>query len=113
MIQVVLMWSPAPREVREHLLQVAEGTTLEQLLALAGNTAPDMVGAASTGGKWVTGIWGRKADCHTMLRDGDRVEVYRALRVDPKVARRERFVGQGSRSAGLFAQRRPHSKAGY
>ena len=112
-MQIVLMWSPAPREVREHCFQVPEGTTLEELLALAGDTAPDMSGAAATGGKWVTGIWGRKADHHTTLRDGDRVEVYRMLRVDPKVARRERFVGQGSRSAGLFAQRRPHSKAGY
>nr|MCU0926665.1 RnfH family protein [Hydrogenophaga sp.] len=48
-----------------------------------------------------------------VLREGDRVEVYRLLRVDPKVARRERFVGQGARRAGLFAQRRPGSKAGY
>lgn len=59
------------------------------------------------------GVWGRRANLNTPLREGDRVEAYRPLRVDPKVARRERFVGQGARSAGLFAQRRPGSKAGY
>jgi putative ubiquitin-RnfH superfamily antitoxin RatB of RatAB toxin-antitoxin module len=48
-----------------------------------------------------------------VLRDGDRLELLRPLRVDPKVARRERFTGQGARSAGLFAKRRPNSKAGY
>ena len=32
---------------------------------------------------------------------------------NPKEARRERFVGQGARGAGLFSRRRPGSKAGY
>jgi putative ubiquitin-RnfH superfamily antitoxin RatB of RatAB toxin-antitoxin module len=40
------------------------------------------------------------------VRDGDRIEIYRPLKVDPKVARRERFRKQGSRSAGLFARKR-------
>ena len=48
-----------------------------------------------------------------MLRADDRVEVYRPLQVDPKVARRERFVRQGAKSAGLFTKRRPGAKAGY
>jgi sulfur carrier protein len=47
------------------------------------------------------------------LRDQDRVEFYRGLRVDPKVARRERFSKQGARASGLFAKRRPGSKPGY
>jgi putative ubiquitin-RnfH superfamily antitoxin RatB of RatAB toxin-antitoxin module len=33
------------------------------------------------------------------------VEVLRPLQVDPKVARRERFVKQGTRGAGLFAKK--------
>ena len=41
-----------------------------------------------------------------VLRDQDRIEIYRPLRVDPKVARRERFVKQGSRGAGLFIKLR-------
>jgi sulfur carrier protein len=44
---------------------------------------------------------------------GERIEFYRPLRVDPKVARRERFARQGAKSAGLFAKKRPGAKAGY
>jgi hypothetical protein len=51
------------------------------------------------------GIWGRKAAPRQLLRDRDRIEVYRPLKVDPKVARRERFRKQGSRAAGLFARK--------
>lgn len=36
------------------------------------------------------GIFARKALPATELRDGDRVEIYRPLRVDPKEARRQR-----------------------
>ncbi|MBW8723026.1 MAG: RnfH family protein, partial [Polaromonas sp.] len=44
---------------------------------------------------------------------GDRLEIYRGLRVDPKVARRERFNRQGVKRAGLFAKTRAGAKAGY
>jgi putative ubiquitin-RnfH superfamily antitoxin RatB of RatAB toxin-antitoxin module len=60
-----------------------------------------------------TGIWGRKLPSDHMLRDGDRVELYRALKVDPKVARRERFSRQGAGRTGLFATRRAGAKSGY
>ncbi len=59
------------------------------------------------------GIWGRKVGPDAQVKDGDRIELYRNLRVDPKVARRERFNSQGARSAGLFAKRREGGKAGY
>ena len=36
------------------------------------------------------GIHGRVVSARTPLRDGDRVEIYRALAVDPKEARRRR-----------------------
>jgi len=36
------------------------------------------------------GIHGRVASAGTLLRDGDRVEIYRPLTVDPKEARRRR-----------------------
>ena len=60
-----------------------------------------------------TGIWGRKVPADQALRDGDRVELYRALKVDPKVARRERFSRQGAGRTGLFAKRRAGAKSGY
>lgn len=110
MIRITLVHSPAPRQVIELSRDVPEGTTLREALAQAGwlGPAPEAQGISPA-----VGIWGRRAEPDTLLRDGDRVELYRPLRVDPKVARRERFVGQGARNAGLFARRRPHSKAGY
>jgi putative ubiquitin-RnfH superfamily antitoxin RatB of RatAB toxin-antitoxin module len=59
------------------------------------------------------GIWGRKAPPDQLLRDGDRVELTRMLKVDPKVARRERFSRQGAGRTGLFAKRRAGAKSGY
>ena len=110
MIRITLIHSPAPRAVHELSLDVPAGSTLAQAVALSGwaQRFPELSSPAM-----VTGIWGRKAAADAVLREGDRVEIYRGLRVDPKVARRERFVGQGARTAGLFAQRRPNSKSGY
>jgi len=36
------------------------------------------------------GVFGKKASAQSLLKDGDRVEIYRPLRVDPKTRRRER-----------------------
>jgi uncharacterized protein len=60
-----------------------------------------------------TGVWGRKLPADHVLHDGDRVELYRTLKVDPKVARRERFSRQGARTTGLFSKRRAGAKSGY
>ena len=56
---------------------------------------------------------GKKAGLGQVLSDQDRVEIYRPLRVDPKVARRERFDTQGVKKSGLFAKKRAGAKAGY
>jgi uncharacterized protein len=40
--------------------------------------------------KHAFGIFGRRALLETRLTEGDRVEVYRALALDPKEARRQR-----------------------
>ena len=34
------------------------------------------------------GIWGRIVDRNRILKDGDRVEIYRALQLDPRESRR-------------------------
>lgn len=58
-------------------------------------------------------VFGAKVGLQTPLAPGDRLEVCRPLRVDPKRARRERFSRQGARTTGLFAKRRPGSVPGY
>lgn len=46
------------------------------------------------------GIWGKRRGLDYGLRDGDRVEIYRPLTLDPKEARRQRQRGQaGSATA--------------
>lgn len=37
------------------------------------------------------GVWSKVRELATTLRDRDRVEIYRALTVDPKEARRQRY----------------------
>lgn len=109
-MKITLMYAAAPREVHEVALTVTEGCTLRSALEQAGwlQRFPEIEAESL-----VVGVWGRKAGWDRVLRENDRVEVVRGLRVDPKVARRERFAGQGARSTGLFARRRPGSKAGY
>lgn len=110
-ISVTVVYSSKPRELIETELLLEEGSTVAQALEASGLlTAVSHDGASRAG----QGIWGEKVALTHVLRDRDRLEVYRSLTVDPKVARRERFVGQGAKkSAGLFATRRAGAKAGY
>ena len=113
-MNITVVYAPAPQDVREWLTQLPEGSTLRQALAHCGalQEFADLSELLATGAL-TAGIWGRAAHADQLLADEDRVEIYRPLRVDPKVARRERFKGQGSRGAGLFAQKRAGGKAGY
>lgn len=95
-IRVDVLYSPAPREVREWALQLPTGSTVADAIAAAGLQARDLS----------VGVWGRKAAPAQVLREHDRIEIYRPLKVDPKVARRERFRRQGARTAGLFARKK-------
>jgi len=55
-----------------------------------GATVRDALRAARLPVGRAAGIFGRVAEPGARLRDGDRVEIYRALRADPKEARRRR-----------------------
>jgi putative ubiquitin-RnfH superfamily antitoxin RatB of RatAB toxin-antitoxin module len=86
MIRVfVAMALPDRQEVIE--LELRAGSTVADALAAARLAARfpeiDLERAA-------VGIWSRTCARDARLRDGDRVEVYRALRADPKEARRAR-----------------------
>jgi putative ubiquitin-RnfH superfamily antitoxin RatB of RatAB toxin-antitoxin module len=109
-IQVSVVYSPAARQVREiNVLLKVGGTVLQ---ALQASTMLDSF-LESHPESTELGVWGRKVDLCQSLRDHDRVEIYRSLRVDPKVARRERFKKQGSRGTGLFENRPRRTKSGY
>lgn len=110
LLNISVVYSPAPRQVRQWALTLAHGTTVAQALVACPifQDFPEL-----QRGCVQLGVWGRKASLNHPLHDQDRLEVYRTLRVDPKIARRERFNRQGAKSAGLFATKRPGAKAGY
>ena len=110
LLQVTVMVCVAPREVREWTLQLPVGATVGDALQRSGAEA---VCAQFFAGVPHLGVWGRAVNADVPLHHQDRVEVYRPLLVDPKVARRERFARQGARSTGLFARQRPGGKSGY
>lgn len=109
-ISVTLVYSTYPREITEVDFRIQSGTSLSEFLRSDElnqhiQQLPTRFSEA--------GIWGRKVKPGEILREGDRVELYRPLKVDPKIARRERFQKQGARSAGLFSSRRKEAKPGY
>ncbi|MBT3066603.1 RnfH family protein [Rhodoferax sp. U11-2br] len=110
MIRVCVVYAPAAREVYEVALCLAEASCVGDALRHSGLLQHF---SERDPHKMVLGVWGRRVGLTHALRDQDRVEIYRPLRVDPKVARRERFVKQGARAAGLFVKKRPGAKAGY
>ena len=109
-MNILLVYSPAPRQVREWHLVLPSGSTVAQAIERSGILVEFPELALS---RLAVGLWGRKTSLRQVLREPDRLEIYRALRVDPKVARRERFSKQGVKKSGLFAKKRTGAKAGY
>lgn len=112
-LHIGVMVSPAPRVVHERQLTLPAGSTVQQALQASGLLIDFPELDLNNRSLWLLGVWGRKTTLGHVLRDLDRVELYRPLTVDPKVARRERFQKQGTQRAGLFAKRRAGAKAGY
>lgn len=108
-ICVTLVASPGPRQTVEELLRLPAGARVSDALAASREALP----ALPAGTPPDVGLWGRAVALGHRLADQDRLELYRPLKVDPKVARRERFARQGARGTGLFAKRRPGAKPGY
>jgi len=110
MPRITLGFSPSPRRCFEQSLEVADGATAHEAVraSLVPLEYPQLDWQALT-----PGMRGKAIDWQHRLKDGDRLELCRPLKVDPKVARRERFRQQGARGTGLFARRREGGKAGY
>lgn len=112
-LHISVLYSPAPRVVHERLLSLPEGSTVATAVDASGLLADCPEIQLHDTQAFVVGVWGRKTTANHVLRDLDRIEIYRPLTVDPKVARRERFEKQGTNRAGLFSKRRPGAKPGY
>ena len=92
-LRVSVVFSPRAGEVDEVELLLAPGATVADALRASGMPARhpqfDL-------GSMPVGIWGAFCDRGDVLRDRDRVELYRPLRVDPKAARHQRHQAQRS-----------------
>ena len=108
-LHIEVIYSPAPRQVKSWTAALPAGATLQMaLMTTVFSDFPELRSA-----RLVVGVWGEKRGLNYLLQPADRVEIYRALQVDPKLARRERFRRQGAKTAGLFAKTRAGAKAGY
>ena len=117
-LHITLCWSLEPRHVHEMSLQVTKGSTLQDVLeqgvalCLHAKGSSDSASLSSLQCQQ-PGIWGKKVPWTQVVQAGDRIELYRPLKVDPKAARRQRFKRQGKGRTGLFANRKSGSAAGY
>ena len=84
-----------PDAQQEIAVVVPAGTTLQQALALL---ATEIATTLHADEAVATGVWGKVRPPHYVLRDGDRIEIYRALKADPKQARRARVEPKIPRS---------------
>lgn len=96
-MRIEVVYSPAERQVDRVELDLAEGSTAAEALLASGlrERHPGFEREPLR-----VGVWGRLCEPGAVLREGDRVELYRALKVDPKEARRRRHAAEGVRKRG-------------
>jgi uncharacterized protein len=88
-LSVVVVYSPRAGEVDEVQLALPAGACVGDAIEASGLTRRH-VGLDTASLR--IGVWGRlKLQATDLLRDQDRVEIYRPLTVDPKEARRLRY----------------------
>ena len=84
-IQVEIVFATAD-EQRLSVLTVPADATIADVIAmsaLAEHFPEHDLGAMRVG------VWGHPADRSQAVSDGDRIEIYRPLEIDPRVARRQ------------------------
>jgi uncharacterized protein len=85
-LKVEVVFATPVEQVRVEL-EIEPGTTVGQAITRSGieSRCPGIRTSTAP-----VGIFGKRARRDTLLRDGDRVEIYRPLVADPKVMRRQR-----------------------
>lgn len=89
-IQVEVVYA-LPDRTWSIAINLAAGSTLHEAIIRSGILAqcPEIDPAVNR-----VGIYGKLRELDTKLHSGDRVEIYRDLKIDPKEARRKRAAGK-------------------
>ncbi|HWH82559.1 MAG TPA: RnfH family protein [Burkholderiaceae bacterium] len=97
LLNVSVVYSPRAGEVDEVLLRLAPGATVADAVRASGlQERHPQAGLDAL----PVGVWGTFCQRGDALRDRDRVELYRPLKVDPKEARRRRQQAQRAPKKG-------------
>lgn len=85
MVNVELVYVPADQQAIHLKLTVAVGVTVAEVLQVSGllQTHPEIKDMSF-------GIFSKSVSLNTVVKSGDRVEIYRPLLIDPKEKRRQR-----------------------
>ena len=94
-VRVEVVYCPRPGASDHVALTLPRGATAADALRASGLAQRHALPADGLR----LGVWCRVCEPATILRDRDRVEVYRPLTVDPKEARRQRYSRHKERSA--------------
>ena len=94
LLRVEVAFSPRAGVVEIVELRLPAGSTLRDAVERSGLAARD-----APAEPFAIGVWGRRCAPGDAVHDGDRVEIYRPLQVDPKEARRQRYRRDGLRRA--------------
>ena len=85
MVRVELVYIPADKPAVHVHLNLAAGSTVADAIKQSGLEAIHPETA-----RFSVGIFAKCVSRDTMLNEGDRIEVYRVLEIDPKEKRRQR-----------------------
>jgi uncharacterized protein len=102
-ITVTVAYSPAARQLDVVELLVPAASTvafaIQQSGVLTRHASIDLATQK-------IGVWGHLCTLDQVLRDLDRIEIYRPLLVDPKEARRQRYQRDKVKPTGTSSRRR-------
>ncbi len=86
-LNIEVVYCPGPGVWDRVMLNLPAGATVADAVAASG--LAERYGLPAEGLR--LGVWCKPRETHSLLRERDRVEVYRPLTVDPKEARRQRY----------------------
>ncbi len=98
LINVEVVLATPPKQVLI-ALRVPQGSTAAEVIAASGveGQFPDLRPA-----ELAVGVWGRLVERDHVVGDGDRVEIYRPLLIEPREARRQ--LARAGRTMGPTAR---------